>query len=397
MYVITGASGQVGSALVKELSKNGMPVAAILRNRDKANMFNSNVQVRIADVFDADSLAKAFSGGETVFLLTPENFHSEDVLGDGQRMIAAYRKAVEQTGIRRVIGLSSMGAHLENDTGNLMISHWLEHAFEELPVETVFIRPAYYFSNWLAYADVAKEYGILPTFFESQQKIPMVSPQDVARFAASVMMEPHFTAKVVELVGPRKYSAQDVARIYAKCFAREVIPNQIPRVEWVQTLVQAGFSNSTALNMAAMTATLTDGKDNPKSGVTPVVLATRLDDYLCGEIGKINVDAYITASPEEIRSRLSEIRNLIQQTAPQASEAISWGMPTFKLRGKNLIHFAAHKHHLGLYPGEEAIVEFGERLTDYKTSKGAIQLPWSKPLPENLVRDMVLWQVERYR
>lgn len=292
MYIVTGASGQVGSALVKELSKNGMPVTAVLRNRDKVGMFSSSVQVRIADVFDADALAKAFGGGDTVFLLTPESFHSDDVLGDGRRMIAAYRKAIEQAGIRRVVGLSSMGAHLENDTGNLMISHWLEHAFEGLSVETVFIRPAYYYSNWLAYADVAKEYGILPTFFESQQKISMVSPQDVARFAASVMMDSQFSTKVIELVGPRKYSAQDVARIYGKCFDREVTPNLIPRGEWVQTLIQAGFSNNAAMNMAAMTATLTDEKDHPKSGVTPVVLTTRLDDYIRGEIGRINVDAY---------------------------------------------------------------------------------------------------------
>lgn len=54
-----------------------------------------------------------------------------------------------------------------------------------------------------------------------------------------------------------------------------------------------------------------------------------------------------------------------------------------------LIHFAAHKHHLGLYPGEETIIEFSEQLTDYKTSKGAVQLPWSKQLPESLIRDMV--------
>ncbi|MDH6303677.1 uncharacterized protein YbjT (DUF2867 family)/uncharacterized protein YdhG (YjbR/CyaY superfamily) [Parabacteroides sp. PF5-5] len=396
MNIITGASGQVGSALVKELNRNGMPVTAVIRNQSKANIFDSNVKVRIADVFDAESLIKAFHGGETVFLLTPENFHSEDVLGDGQRIIAAYRKAIQQTGIRRIIGLSSMGAHLGNGTGNLMISHWLEEAFEYLPVETTFIRPAYYFSNWLAYADVVKEYGILPTFFEPEQKIPMVSPQDIARFAASICTNPTFTTKVFELTGPQDYSTQDVARVYAKYYKREVVPNRIPREEWVQTLISAGFSTDAAQNMAAMTATLVDGEDKPKSDIIPIKLETGLEDYIRNETGKRDIDAYIAASPEETHARLNEIRYLILQTVPQLQETISWGMPTFKLQGKNLAHFATHKHHLGFYPGEEAIVVFKARLVDYKTSKGAVQLPWSKPFPKELIRDILLWQAEQF-
>ncbi len=394
MNIIVGASGQVGSALVKELSKNGMPVTAIIRDPNKANMFIPNVQVRVADVFDAESLIKAFSGGETVFLLSPENFHSEDVLGDGQRIIAAYCKAIEKASIRRVVGLSSMGAHLDSDTGNLMISRWLEQAFVDLPVETLFIRPAYYYSNWLAYMDVAKEYGVLPTFFAPEQKIPMVSPQDVARFTASVMTTSAFTEKVVELVGPQDYSAQEVAKVYAQCFKQDVAPQQTPKELWVPTLIEAGFSEDAARNMAAMTATLTDGEGNSKSNVTPIRLETRLADYIRNETGKRSIDAYIAASPEENRVRLNEIRDLILQTVPQLQETISWGMPTFKLRGKNLAHFAAHKHHLGFYPGEEPIVVFKERLAEYKTSKGAVQLPWSKALPKELIRDMLLWQLE---
>lgn len=280
MNIITGASGQVGSALVKELSKNGMPVTAIIRNQNKANLFDPNVLVRIADVFNADSLTKAFEGGETVFLMTPESFGSNNVLDDGQRMIEGYRKAIEKAGIRRIVGLSSMGAHLEADTGNLMISHWLEQAFDDLPIETMFIRPAYYYSNWLAYIDVAKEYSVLPTFFAPEQKIPMVSPQDVACFAASAMTTPAFTEKVVELVGPQDYSVQEVAQIYAQCFGQDITTQQTPKEQWVPTLIEAGFSEDAARNMAAMTATLTDGERNPKSNAKQVRMRSTLDEFL---------------------------------------------------------------------------------------------------------------------
>lgn len=279
MNTVVGASGQVGSALVKELRKNGVPVTAVIRDKSKSGMFDSDVSVRIADVFNADSLTKAFDGGETVFLMTPESFASDDVLGDGQRMIAAYREAIEKAGIRRVVGLSSMGAHLDADTGNLMISHWLEQAFVELPIETLFIRPAYYYSNWLAYIDVAKDYGVLPTFFAPEQKIPMVSPQDVAWFAASVMAAPTFMDKVVELAGPKDYNVQDVAHIYARSFERDVVPQQTPKEQWVPTLIEAGFSEDAARNMAAMTATLTDGESNPKSNARLIRMETPLDEF----------------------------------------------------------------------------------------------------------------------
>lgn len=280
MNIITGASGQVGSTLVKELSKNGIPVTAVIRDTSKSDIFGSDVRVRIADIFNVDSLTKAFEGGETAFLMTPESFGSDDVLGDGQRMIAAYRKAVEKAGVRRVVGLSSMGAHLNAGTGNLMISHWLEQAFVDLPVETLFIRPAYYYSNWLAYLDVAKEYGVLPTFFAPEQKIPMVSPQDVARFAASKMATPAFTEKVVELVGPQEYSAQDVAQIYAQCFGQPVVPQQTPKEQWVPTLIEAGFTENAARNMASMTATLTEREKYPKSNAKLVRMKTPLDEFL---------------------------------------------------------------------------------------------------------------------
>ena len=280
MNIITGASGQIGSALVKELRKNGRPVTAVIRDKSKSDLFDSNVQIRIADVFDADSLTKAFEGGETAFLMTPESFHSDDVLGDGRRMIATYRKSVREAGIRRVVGLSSMGAHLGTGTGNLMISHWLEQAFADLPIETLFIRPAYYYSNWLAYMDVAKEYGVLPTFFAPEQKIPMVSPQDVARFASSAMTTPAFAQKVVEIAGPQEYSAQDVAQIYTQCFGQSVAPTQTPKEQWVPTLIEAGFSQDAARNMAAMTATLINGEKYPKSNTCLIRTDASLDDFL---------------------------------------------------------------------------------------------------------------------
>ena len=88
-----------------------------------------------------------------------------------------------------------------------------------------------------------------------------------------------------------------------------------------------------------------------------------------------------------------ELRNLIRQTAPEASEKISYQMPTFYLNG-NLVHFAAHKAHIGFYPTPSAITRFAADLKPYQTSKGAIQFPVDHPLPKNLIKKIVEFRVK---
>ena len=108
-----------------------------------------------------------------------------------------------------------------------------------------------------------------------------------------------------------------------------------------------------------------------------------------------NIDSYIQEYPEEVAQRMTALRGAIREAAPDAQEKISWAMPTFWQK-VNIAHFAAFKHHIGFYPGAEAIVAFQERLTPFKTSKGAVQLPMDAPLPLDLVKDMVRFNLVRY-
>jgi predicted N-acetyltransferase YhbS/uncharacterized protein YdhG (YjbR/CyaY superfamily) len=90
----------------------------------------------------------------------------------------------------------------------------------------------------------------------------------------------------------------------------------------------------------------------------------------------IDIEEYIDAQPESIRPLLHMVRCTIKAAAPDAVEKISWQMPTY-WQEQNLIHFAAQKKHLGIYPGAEAMVYFAPQLSSYKTSKGAIQFPYN--------------------
>lgn len=105
------------------------------------------------------------------------------------------------------------------------------------------------------------------------------------------------------------------------------------------------------------------------------------------------IDAYISRYDEDIQAILQELRKLIKEEAPDATEKISYQMPTFYLNG-NLVHFAAQKNHIGFYPAPSGVAAFKEELTDYKTSKGSIQFPLTKPIPYEIVRKIVRFRVE---
>ena len=108
------------------------------------------------------------------------------------------------------------------------------------------------------------------------------------------------------------------------------------------------------------------------------------------------IDAYIAMQDEAVQPRLQEVRGIIHSAIPEAEERISWSMPTF-WKGRNLIHFAASKKHLGLYPGDEATRVFAEALKDFDVSKGTIRIPWNRALPETLIREIARWCYEEYR
>ena len=105
------------------------------------------------------------------------------------------------------------------------------------------------------------------------------------------------------------------------------------------------------------------------------------------------VDEYIDLFPEEVQQKLQGLRNVIRNALPEeAQETISWQMPTFVYHG-NLVHFAAHKKHIGFYPGANGMELFREQLADYVTSKGAVQFPFEKQIPYEIIEEIVKFRV----
>ena len=105
------------------------------------------------------------------------------------------------------------------------------------------------------------------------------------------------------------------------------------------------------------------------------------------------IDGYISSFPKNVRDTLEELRRVIRELAPEAEETIDYGIPTFKLNG-NLVHFAAFKNHIGFSPTPSAIEAFKKELAPYNQAKGSVQFPLDKPIPFNLVKEIVKFRVK---
>lgn len=106
-----------------------------------------------------------------------------------------------------------------------------------------------------------------------------------------------------------------------------------------------------------------------------------------------NIDEYIDQFPVNVQAILQKLRATIKKTAPAAEEVISYQMPAFKYHGM-LVYFAGFKNHIGFYPTSSPMKVFKDKLTNYKTSRGAIQFPIDKAIPLTLVKDIVKFRVK---
>ena len=117
---------------------------------------------------------------------------------------------------------------------------------------------------------------------------------------------------------------------------------------------------------------------------------------------QVSVQSMLNVPSTDIEGSVNQAKKLeaagcqiIRAAIPEAQERVSWSMPTF-WKGRNLIHFAANKKHIGLYPGDEAVAAFADRLEAFDTSKGTIRLPHAEPLPLGLIEDIARWCMEKY-
>jgi NAD(P)H dehydrogenase (quinone) len=232
MYAVTGITGKVGGVVARTLLAAGLPVRAVVRDEGKGGPWAAKgCEVAIASIPDADGLTKAFSGTDGVFLMTPPDFDPEPGFPITHEAIAAIKTAIAEARPGNVVFLSTVGAQVA-EFNLLNNSKITEEGLRTVPVPVTFLRAAWFMENASWDVEAAKV-GVVPSFLQPlDHPIPMVATADVGHVAADLLRESWTGLRIVELEGPRRYSANDIAAGFAEALGRPVRTEPVPRDTW---------------------------------------------------------------------------------------------------------------------------------------------------------------------
>lgn len=259
MIIVLGATGHVGSAVAHELLCSGVAVTIVTRDADKVRAWRARgAAAAVVDLTDANALRAVFRQGRRAFLLNPPAPPETDTDAEEHRTAASIVRALDGSGLEKVVVQSTYGAQAGDRIGDLSVLFDFEQALSRQPIPVTVLRAAYYMSNWDAMLDAAKQ-GSLPTMVPPDHLIPMVAPADLGVAAARLLQEPPTLARLHHVEGPARYSPNDVAAAFARALGRDVRLAVTPREQWEPAFRKLGFSAPAAAAYARMTATTVDG------------------------------------------------------------------------------------------------------------------------------------------
>ena len=244
MYAITGITGKVGGEVARHLIANDQSVRAVLRDRAKAaDWAAKGCDVAIADMGNAEQLAAAFSGTEGVFILPPSDFDPEPGYPEAKRVIDQVARALMTARPQKVVCLSTIGADAPHD--NLLTQRTLmERSLNAIGLPVSFLRPGWFMENALWDVASARDEGVVRSFLQPANKaFPMVATRDVGRLAADLLRQHWSGTRIVELEGPVRVSANDLAEAFAGVLGRPVRVEIVARESWERLFRAQGMKN----------------------------------------------------------------------------------------------------------------------------------------------------------
>lgn len=233
MYAVSGATGHTGAVVAKTLLEKELPVRVIVRSREKAaELEKLGAEIAVADLYDAGALTEILKDATALYLMNPLAYQAEDQFAELEKLIAAFKTAIANSALEKIVVLSSVGGHLPSNTGNILTAYKLEQAFGDLKIPVTFIRAGSFMENWNPVLEVVKTQGILPSFFQPlDKKIPQIAAADIGRLAAESMSEKTTGTEIKELAGFWA-SPEDVAEIFGKVLDKEVRAVPVPEDQW---------------------------------------------------------------------------------------------------------------------------------------------------------------------
>lgn len=274
--VIFGANGQVGSQVANQLINDGYSIRVVIRNnKNEAEWKNKNVEIFYGNILNINDISKSMQGMDGAFLINPPAYQDENHFETCKKIVSNYVQALQKNpNIKKIVFLSSIGAHLNCRTGNIYTAYLIEQGLKNINIPIVFIRAGAFIENLKNVVQIVKEKGIMPSFYTPlDTKIPHVSSKDIAFVTSDIFKSNLNSKRIIELYS-QMYSPNDIAKIFSKLLKKEIKAVSVPEENWNDILTSWGFSPFTVKTYCEMIHGINnkyicfEGKHIDKKGVS---------------------------------------------------------------------------------------------------------------------------------
>jgi uncharacterized protein YbjT (DUF2867 family) len=260
--IVTGSLGHISKPLTEELIQKGHSVTVISSKPDRQKDIEAlGATAAIGTMEDADFLSATFKGADVVYIMETTGAGSFmdpnfDLMATIIKIANNYKQAIQQSGVKRVVHLSSIGAHTDKGNGILAFHHHVENILKELPadVSIKFMRPVGFYYNMLAFIPAIKAQGSIISTYSGDHKDPWVSPLDIAAVIAEEMEKP-FDGRTVRYIASDEVSPNEVAGILGEAIGKPGLKwTAIPDEQMLNGMIAAGMNPNIAKGLVEMNA-----------------------------------------------------------------------------------------------------------------------------------------------
>lgn len=246
--IITGSVGNVAKPLAQQLIREGHEITIVSSNENKKNEIESlGAKAAIGSITDLDFLIKTFEGADVAFLMTPPNMGGSNIIENTINTGRNYAEAIKQTGVKRIVMLSSIGVEFPVDNGPIKGLHFIEKFYNDLENTSVtFLRAGYFYINFFNDIPLIKNAGIIGANYPENAFVPFVHPNDIAKAAAEELVK-NSEGKNVRYIVSDVRSASDVTKAFGSAIGKPELPwVEFKDEESLNGMLQAGVPQEMA-------------------------------------------------------------------------------------------------------------------------------------------------------
>jgi uncharacterized protein YbjT (DUF2867 family) len=260
--IVTGSLGNISQPLTKELVQKGHTVVVVSSKPEKQKDIEAlGATAAIGTLEDAGFLAATFTGADAVYCMIPPDFSEPDRIVYYCSIAGNYVQAIQQSGVKRIIHLSTYGAHLDKGTGILLGAHHAEVLLNKLPgTDITHMRPGYFYYNLFSFIEMIKNAGVMVANYGGEDKFPLVSPIDIAAAIADEIVTSTATGRKVRYVASDERTASEIAAVLGAAIGKPDLKWTIISNEQMQSdMASHGVPAVLAAGLVEMFASIHSG------------------------------------------------------------------------------------------------------------------------------------------